>query len=1381
MLKINHYVKYMSESCALTPKVKDANGKLVVSRLFKDLLHYTSSRQMAKEYYAVGTDNKFLSEVGNMAKYDENGEITFQSLRELSEMNIEDEKVKSILNNDIGAGTYEYSEAMPRLQSFNRNHAYNDKYLATIIENDNGKVELRIVDNNKTNQAKLQEVISNRSLKDRIMFYLNRSGADVRFMQEGEREYDNRYSTINAQKTADGLLQLIEVSQGRNADEALAEEAGHFAVGALGKSPLVQRLEDMLSPEVQQRIMGDEYKVVVNRSDAAREVAGYLVGRAIAGHIDHRAPWQSLVNRVVNQVKKLFYKIKRDEIANAKIQAIGYAEDIAKGFMSPNFTGDAEVAVQTKETLYSTPDSNNVKAFKSILATLRKQASEMRAVNEGLYGKYSELVNLVETGKLMKHPSAFADIMAYDGITEAVDLLVNIMPEMIDKLNKIDYNTTDITPENANALREVSVFVQNAQSILKIVKDATTPGSSSFLMGANEHMIDSLKKLRSNLNEAINGDNRLLANLEVKQREFFLKFLESVLGTPYITRSARVIFDWKKGQKGLRWASAENQSIDDLLRYMDKDVSVLESYLTSMSNSSDVIGQLANSALREANKIADDMTIQSQDRLRVLESELHKLGLNNTVSFCEVSSRTGKLTGNIISEYVWGDWEDDWLEFKRSARESFLADSQLEGKSELEKSLLWGQYFKPLVKSWHKNHSTYDKANRRWIPNDDYKSDVFENTIKGTAKEAWLNKYMALKRELDGFLPEGSTADHRMPQFKGRTMNRIRNRRLFESTGAAVGHTLRRQLAETFVEDSEDTDYGSDQTYNTIDEDMFSNQLEFEKEKINRVPLYGINKLRDSADLSTDLFHSTMAYAGMAHTYAAISSISDTLEVGRDVLRRRQVGGLSSENERKETSNAYKRYQKFLDKQVYGINTQKIVFGKVVWNKVVGFFTGLASKFFLGGNVTGGAINLGTGALEIFKESLAGEHFSTKDWTIANTTYWKSLPSNWIHAGEDVKQDKVSLFIRHMNALNESKKKERNYFTERSRLYKLNPFGENLFLPYKSGEHYMQTMAFLAMANNTKLVDKNGNPISLYNCYNVVPINEGDPSQGMTLAMRTDVRVLDTNTGELREWSIDDESKFIDKVREVNNRMHGIYNNQDKTMLQQAWYGNALLAMRGYALGMLQRRIGTANYNVALGHESEGSLTTLSKVLLSAFTDRGGGMLTARAILLPTSKKVQQEMLNAGFSANQYANMRRNWADMLVIASLFILKGLFAKGDDDDDDEDDQVQGILYYAASRLFSEQSAFNTPWGFVKEAPVITNISPVGFSLAQDLVNIAELFATQEEYKSNGSTYEKGDMKWQHKVERLIPYYRSWLMMQNPYQAAQSYQYGRANTVR
>lgn len=1370
------------DKCVIIPKVKNRDGEFVDSELFSSLLHYTNNREIAKQYYAVGTSPEFLSRVGSEAKFDKNGEITFQSLRQLTKLNLNSENIKQTLNKDIKSGVYDYNEALPRLQSFNRNSEYNDKYLATIINKEGGKVELKVVDRNNTSEAQLNDNIANRGLQERIKYYLNRVGADYSFL-DADDNVNGRYSTINAKKTADGLYQLIKVANNQAIDSSLAEEAGHFAVGALGRSPLVKRLESVLSPEVQKEIMGDEYDTIAYRSNPAREVAGYLVGKAINGEIDKRAPWQALVKRVVNQVKRVFAGIKGDEISKAKLDAVQTAEAIAKGFMSPNFQGSVEEALNTKETLYSAKDSINVATFKSVLNILKQQASEMRAVNKDLYKKYNSIEGQVEAGRITSNPSLFADIVAVEGIVEAVDLMVDNIPEMVRKLDSIDFTISNITPENASILREVATFVENAEAIISVIEDATTEEDSRLkLQNVTEPMMDKLKELRRNLNEAINGDNRLLGNLKVKQREFFLKFLEDAMGSKFVERSSRVIFDWKKGQRGLKWVSAEKVPIEDLLRYMEKDITIYESLIASMSNNSDVIGQLADRAVKLANKYADDMTIQSQDRLRNLKADLDAIGIKNTDIFCEISPRTGKLTGNIVSEYVWGDYEDDWLNFKKEAKERFFSNNNLEGKSETEKSILWNSEFAPQAKSWHKQHSAWNEAAQRWYPNDKYKSTQYQQTIAGTPKEGWLNKYMSFKTELDGFLPEGSTNSFRMPQFKGTTMNKIRNRRLTEGTGKSIVYTLRRNLADTFVEDSEDRDFGSDQTYNTIEEDMFSNQLEFEEEKLNRVPLYGINKLKDSAELSTDLFQSTLAYAGMAHTYAAISNVSGTLEIGKDVLKRRMIGGIKPENKRSETSRAYKRFQKFLDKQVYGINTTKIKIGnKIVLNKVVGFFTGLASKFFLGGNITGGAINLGTGSLEIFKEALAGEYFSIKDWERANLIYWKHLPSNWIHAGDDIKEDKVSLFIRQMNILNENKKKEREFFTNKSKLVKLNPVGENLFLPYKCGEHYMQTMAFLATANGTKLIDENGNPISLFNAYEVVPSDDERPELGKTLALKKGVKYVDEETGEIRDWSIDDESRFMDRAREINNRMHGIYNNQDKVAIQQNVYGNALLAMRGYALGMLQRRFGVNAYSVALGGETEGSIRTLAKVIASAFTDKGGFKLTARAIFLPVGKNTQQMMLNAGFSANQYYNMRRNWADMAVIAALTLLKFLTVKPDDDEDEEGDQTMGMLYYAASRLYSEQAAFNTPWGFVKEAPVVTNISPVGFSLAQDLINIVDLFITQEEYKSSGSTYEKGDLKWQHKVERLLPYYRSYLMMQNPYQAAQSYQYGRANLTK
>ena len=1096
----------MAESCSIFAHCTNSKGEVVESRLFKDLLHYTSNnRELAKEYYGVGINPKFLDKVQDKAKFDENGEITFQSLRKLAKLNVGKDILLNTLNKDIGSGIYDYNEAMTRLQSFNRNSQFNDEFMATITSTKDGKYNLSVVERNPSNEIALNREVSNRTLQDRIKYYLNKAGVSIEFIENDEK-VNGRYSTKNAKKTADGLYQLIQVANGKNVTGVLAEEAGHFAIGALGNSPLVERLMRLLTPEVQKQIVGDEYDSKYLGDSSKREIAGTLVGQAIAGNIDRRAPWQSLVNRIVNTAKRIFYTIKGDDIAKAALDAENIADMIAKGFMSPNFSGSVEEALKTKETLYNAPTSFNVKVFKQTVNRLKLQASEMRSISDSLFTKFNNIVGQVESGRNLNNPSVFADSIALEGITEAVSLMCDLMvAEIPDTLASVDFdNVADFNsnmPANAKALRVVRTFARNALALIDLINSSTSNISGADrLLGDTSNVIitDSLGnrvsynllELTDKLNKLLTDRNGLINELKNKESQFFLKFLENAnYGNKYITRAARVIFNWKKrgNNKLIEFRDSTDIPISDLMNNLESDISLFERFLASMSNDSDVIGQLADRTTKLANKWADDMSNQAQDQLRVLQTKLKDIGLSNTDIFIERSERDGTITGNIVSQYCWGDYENDWLEFKKQCIEDFNQQyPNLNDKSDFEKALLWDSFFKPKAKIWHKGdathpaHSQWDNQAQMYIPSVDYESKQYKNIKAYPGREEWLNEYMQLKADLDSRLPEGSMPLHRMPQFKGTFSNKIRNRRLFENASKATIHTVMTEIRDTFCEDSEDTDFGSQQTYNTIDEDMFHNQLAFEKEQINRVPLYGVNKLKDPSELSTDLFYSTFAYAGMANSYAAMSQIVDTLEVGKEVLNRRTVEGINSEKSRlKDKSRAYNRYLKFLDKQVYGIGVPKIKIGnKLVLSKLFGFLTGFASKYFLGGNIVGGMVNVGTGAIEIFKEAFSGEYFDVKDWVKAHKSYYGSFMQNWWGYGKEFKEDKVSLMIRHFNMLSESRTKQRGWHTRDSRV--LNMFGESLFLPYKAGEHYMSSMSYLALANKVKLYDSNGNRISLF-------------------------------------------------------------------------------------------------------------------------------------------------------------------------------------------------------------------------------------------------------------------------------------------------------------
>ena len=88
----------MGKSCNIYAQAKNSQGELVDSKLFKDLLSYTGERELAKKFYAIGTNKTFLEKVGNKAKFDDLGEITFKSLKELAKIDLGKEKELSILN-----------------------------------------------------------------------------------------------------------------------------------------------------------------------------------------------------------------------------------------------------------------------------------------------------------------------------------------------------------------------------------------------------------------------------------------------------------------------------------------------------------------------------------------------------------------------------------------------------------------------------------------------------------------------------------------------------------------------------------------------------------------------------------------------------------------------------------------------------------------------------------------------------------------------------------------------------------------------------------------------------------------------------------------------------------------------------------------------------------------------------------------------------------------------------------------------------------------------------------------------------------------------------------------------------------------------------------
>lgn len=1518
----------MGESCLLTTHVRNPQGQLVESKLFNDLLSYLPWSS-AKEYYGVGTNKEFLRSVRKKAKFDENGEITFNSLRKLANINISEEKLIDKLNKELGSGVMSYENAVSKLQNFNKNSQYKDDYMAT-VDYKNGQYDLHVIKKTAGKIAELQKTLEKQELMNTILSKLRGYGVDTNFVTEGP----SRYSTENVEQMANGLYGLINVAHGEYVDTDLAEEAGHFAVGALGRSPLVTRLINLLSEDVQREILGDTYNQKALGNNPRREIAGMLVGQAIHKQLSSTTPWEKIANRIVDVAKSIFNRLSGDDVKIAMDKARRNARDIANNFLSDNFRGDIKSALSYKEILYNADLPYSVEVYKSAVESLGTMAKELEAISrDDLAGTIASFIgNAVENRSDVMSRPFDSEFVAFQGLCQMLvdisDLLgpgkeIDNLIESVDIDNPTDFN--ERMAVHGESLRKARVFLTNALHIAEALDRAVYSLDNNLTLPAgqsleNARFIDNLsrshhvnfKAMTADLLTVLRNTDKKLSN---RESAFFLRFCQDIYGENYIKTSAQVVWKAKNWYSySLNAEDAEDVSIQHMLEHLETDIDLFHRYIGSMSNNPDVIGQILDKGVKAANKTADDRTLDIIKRLSKLEDQLkEEYGLSDT-SFLYERDDDGNFTGNFITPpdpnimddndnavaVNYGKWEKERYEDKKR----FLADFKerhpdWESWTGFRRGLEFNKEYREHYKKWNDENSVQvdirDEAGevigQEWRPNIKYASTQYNDTInkyrdkndKATLSN-WIGEFYSIKKELDDLLEPGAAHNWRAPQFKGVVSTRIANKMATYSAVKSTGLAMRESFFETFCESSEDEDYGSNNTFNNPESDLLGTEMEFAKDRPNRIPVFGINRLQDMTQLSTDAFHSMIAYASMASSYNALSTLVDSLEVGRSALLYRKIDkknvtekdlAVSGDHTR-----AYSRFLKFMDKQVYGISSSHFgwTLGKHtwMWNKIVQALTKFASIRFLGGNILGGTVNTGTGFIEEFKEAASSNEYNLKDLAWAHKTYWASLPSNWRHAGSLQKDDKMSLFIRHFNILGNNREVFRTRHRNKSRIRRL--CEEGIFLPYSSGDHYMQSMSYLALAHNIHLIGTHGTKCNLWEAYNrgkfstrktdklgrelnkydlefigtkftsavgpdgitskklkekemflksgsdlneynmlvdmleqiekalespLISFSPSSKQQDYITNNKLDINNLSGIRTSVQNklfsmlWTSADETTFMDKAREINNRMHGIYNNQDKVSFHGQWYTNAFLAMKGYALGMMERRFSPAHYSAALDTDVEGSIATMGKLWFSIFSkevDTNFGTALAATIAAPfvlrNDSKTRNKLIQAGFSSFQISNMKRNWMDLFMLSLLYIMRFLCAEppeNERDDDYEPDQIKGYGYYFATRWLREQEAFNAPWGIWNESTTLMDFVPIGAVVVGDMAKLGKEmvgaavgdvedsdYFYQRDHPSG--KYMEEDPKYINHLKSFIPYVKSWYNIDNPYEAIYSYEYGR-----
>ena len=243
-----------------------------------------NNRDLSLNIYRM-VNQEFIEKYGGILKYDSQGKPTLSSLLKVPAVKyIFDSNTSDVLGNlnkQFKSGVYSYDEAIEKVAAFNRNQNFNDKYLATVTEitegKDKGKMQFSIVESSPSEKRALENIIKQRSFRDKLIYVLANTGVKVDFVDKmlgQDIGVEGIYSTKAPERYADTLYNIIKVLDGKpNTLDILKEETGHLIVGIAENNDRTKILFDRLMNLLKKTSPNEIRDILVSRGGYTQERA----------------------------------------------------------------------------------------------------------------------------------------------------------------------------------------------------------------------------------------------------------------------------------------------------------------------------------------------------------------------------------------------------------------------------------------------------------------------------------------------------------------------------------------------------------------------------------------------------------------------------------------------------------------------------------------------------------------------------------------------------------------------------------------------------------------------------------------------------------------------------------------------------------------------------------------------------------------------------------------------------------------------------------------------------------------------------------------------------------------------------------------------------
>ena len=1293
----------MSRNCAIIPQVRNNKDQIVDSRLFKDLLAYTgNNRAETTRLYLITKSSEFIKDWNPRLTLDENNEPTLRSLLQKTNFSdiIPESKVLERLNKELGyykKGTNKpvllknndenYQKLLQKAISFNQTSDFRDDYVAKIIKVQDTDspgilIGVRVEKKNRLNSVEVDKMMYNSNLNSRLRDILAAKGIAVGALSNLERRMGiNGVTDFDTAKTAaNGLVEMIRLANGIEGEKALPEEFAHFAIEAMGESPLINRLINSLSSNgLAGEILGDEYDTydTLYKGDAtklAKEAASKLLAKHLlkSEPIGHK-PYKNLLERVISAIKSFFKTINVNQIQKAIYEAdkdFGrLARDILNGRMDEEISIDN---IKSSDLFYQTNEriQRDRKVLQNIINNELKRLKiyEKRNPNSQFSTNQRLLIDRLE-------------MELYDN--NEIEGIYSFLDNALEELQKVSYRLELLrdTPatnvnERASVLRDVRNYMYSYKNIIEDIRKALV----------DEERYDD-NRYGQRVRVLLNDTSNLLGDLFVKYNSvsmpLFVDFIK-----PFVGENIMIPFGKFKGKV---------IKAEDLVKMADKDISFFDRWLDSMADSSDYMLKVMDQAVKKSKEQARSRTIDVMKQLQAATIKLEKAGIKSTDWMFERDSK-GNLSGNYISEI-------NQAIFKEKLKEMFKTLNEKYGKNPIGED---AEKYKRERQAWF--DANMEIVNGKKVPRMSiYGNKQYQRLNK--AQKEYYDTVMNIKSQLDSYLPEKYTTLTNAVKIRKDLLERVKASNNVRSGVKQIWESIK----DEFVRRTDDVDFGDRATIK-----------DFEGNEVQVLPIY-FTKLKegeDANDLSTDIVSTLIAYAAMVNDFDEMNKVIDVLELGRDLLKERQVvqtqGGKpliekfkiigrkveSKLTKEGEGTRFVERLNDFFNMQVYGkYMADEGTFGKtnIDKGKVANFINKVTSTNNLALNVLSGISNLATGRIMMRIESLAGEFFNEKNTITADRIYGKALPAYLAEIGSRVKTSKLALWDELFNVMQEYEQDVREVNFDRKTWFSKMFGTSTLFFMNNAGEHWMQNRTSLALADAYKMKAPNGKIVSLWDAMEVVPIDKNNKKLGAKLQLKQGYKKADGS-----DFTQDDIIKFSRRSAAINQRMHGIYNKADRSAVQRLAIGRMGMMFRKWIKPSLNRRFKSASYNYDLDAWTEGYYRTSGRFLLQLARD-----------LRETQFNIAARWNE--LTSTEKANIKRALTETGHFLAVMAIIGLIEWSDDKDRP---WLVRMTEYQMRRLYTELGAMIPGKSMISEGLKIIKSPAAGVNTIENILDLTKL---------------------------------------------------------